>query len=78
MTETRVAILQDGARIRQLRKARLKIDDEQFAARLGIRSASLRNIEGNRKPVSLALMIKIAGELNEPVDGLLRKAEAAA
>ena len=37
MTETRVAILQDGARIRQLRKARLKIDDEQFAARLGIR-----------------------------------------
>lgn len=72
MTETRTAILQDGARIRQLRKARLKINDEEFAARLGIRSASLRNVEGNKKPASLALMIRIAGELGETVDGLLR------
>jgi DNA-binding XRE family transcriptional regulator len=76
MTENEPGTPQDGDRIRALRKERLKINGTQFAERLGIYRETLVNIETNKKPASLALMIKIAAELGEPIDGLLRKVAA--
>jgi transcriptional regulator with XRE-family HTH domain len=63
---------QDGARIRQLRKERTGLYIADFADRLGIYPQTLTNIELNKKPISLNLLIKVARLLREPVDGLLR------
>ncbi len=76
MTETQPDILpdilQNGGRIRELRKERLKLNGTQFAGLLGIYPQSLTNIEKNKKPASLALMVRIARQLHEPLDSLLR------
>jgi DNA-binding XRE family transcriptional regulator len=74
MTEKNPNGLQDGGRIRKLRKERLgDPSGDALAARVGIYRQSLTNIEANKKAVSLALIVKIARELKEPIEGLLRK-----
>ena len=74
MEENRPPSIQDGEKIRELRKSRLKVNASQFARRLGIKPQSMINIERGRRSASLALLIQIARELDEPVDALLREA----
>ena len=66
----------DGEKIRELRETRLKINASQFAARLGIRPQSMINIERGHRSASLTLLSRIAEELDEPIESLLRKAAA--
>lgn len=61
---------QDGAKIRQLRKeAGLTVT--ALATRVGINPQSLSNIELGYKPAGLGVLIQIARELGQPVDGLI-------
>lgn len=78
MTEARPSGVLDGRKIRELRKRKLKISGSQFARRLGINPQSLLNIEVNRRSASLALLVQIARELDEPVDALLADPAGAA
>ena len=64
---------QNGAEIRRLRLA-AGLTVTELATRIGILPGTLSNIELGNKPVSLDLLIRIARELNKPVDSLLRVA----
>lgn len=73
MSNTRPLVtVSDGDRIRQLREERLRLNGSEFARRIGIRPQSLKNIEAGRRSASLHLLARMARELSEPVDGLLK------
>jgi len=64
---------QDGAKIRKLREdAGLTVS--QLAARVGVGGPTLSNIELGTRPASLGLLIRIARELEKPLDSLVRVA----
>lgn len=65
---------QDGAKIRTLRRDAGYRTATAFAERLGIKPQSLINIERGNRPASLAMLIRIASELETSVDDLLREA----
>lgn len=74
MTETRPLVaIQDGDKIRELRKDRLKISGSEFARRLGILPQSLFNIENGHRSASLGMLVQIATALDEPIDSFIRK-----
>lgn len=66
--------LQDGGKIRALRKEAGYATATAFARQLGIKPNSLINIERGNKAASLAMLLRIAQELRKPVDTLLRDA----
>jgi transcriptional regulator with XRE-family HTH domain len=66
--------LQDGDKIRELRKSAGYSTATAFAQRLGIKPNSLINIERGNKAASLAMLLRIASELDTSVDDLLREA----
>lgn len=68
----------DGGRIRELRTRKLGIDQAELAARLGIKRQSLVNIECGHRSASLHLLQRIALELGEPLESLLRQPGRAA
>ena len=64
---------QDGDKIRKLREdAGLTVTE--LAARVGIGAPSLSNIERGVRPASLGTLIRIAKELNEQLDTLVKAA----
>jgi len=65
---------QDGEKIRALRKGAGYATATAFAKQLGIKPQSLINIERGNKPASLAMLIRIASELDTSIDSLLREA----
>lgn len=65
---------QDGEKIRALRLDAGYGTATEFAKRLGIKPQSLINIERGNRPASLAMLIRIASELETSVDDLLREA----
>lgn len=65
---------QDGAKIRALREGAGDSTATAFAKQLGIKPQSLINIERGNRPASLAMLIRIASELETSVDDLLREA----
>lgn len=65
---------QDGDKIRELRKNAGYPTATAFAKRLGIQTNSLINIERGNKAASLAVLIRIASELDTSVDALLKDA----
>jgi transcriptional regulator with XRE-family HTH domain len=62
---------QDGRKIRELRKQR-GIDRIEFAARIQILPQSLSHLELNNKQARLDTLIRIARELEVPVDEVIR------
>lgn len=75
---TRPAVtVTDGEKIRQLREDKLRINVSQFAGRLGIKPQSMINIERGHRSASLTLLTRIARELDEPLEALLRSETAA-
>lgn len=66
--------LQDGDKIRQLRKDAGYRTATAFAHQVGIKPQSMINIERGNRPASLATLIRIASELETSVDDLLREA----
>ena len=64
----------DGSKIRELRKEAGYPTASAFARQLGISPQSLINIERGKKPASLAMLIRIARELDSSVDSLLKVA----
>jgi repressor LexA len=64
----------DGDKIRRLRRDAGYRTATAFALRLGIKPQSLINIERGNKAPSLEMLIRIARELDKPVDELLRAA----
>ena len=78
MSETRpLESIQDGAKIRELRKAAGYPTATAFAHRIGIKPDSMINIERGHRSASLSLMVRIARELDKPIESLLKEAEAA-
>ena len=65
---------QDGGKIRALRKEAGYATATAFARQLGIKPQSLINIERGKRPASLAMLIRIASELETGVDALLKDA----
>lgn len=73
MSNTRPSVsVQDGNKIRVLREEKLKINASQFARQVGIKPNSMINIEKGYRGASLPLLIRIARELDEPLQSLLR------
>jgi len=66
--------LQDGDKIRELRKSAGYATATAFARQLGIKPNSLINIERGNKAASLAMLLRIAQELDRSVDDLLKEA----
>lgn len=66
--------LQDGDKIRELRKSAGYSTATAFARQLGIKPNSLINIERGNKAASLAMLLRIAQELDMSVDDLLKEA----
>lgn len=64
----------DGDKIRELRRQAGYPTASAFARHLGISPQSLINIERGKKPASLAMLIRIARELDSSVDSLLKAA----
>ena len=64
--------VQDGDLIRKLRQRKLGITASDFARRVGIKPQSMINIEKGHRGASLPLLIRIAQELDEPLQSLLR------
>jgi transcriptional regulator with XRE-family HTH domain len=62
---------QDGAEIRRLRELR-QYPVGKFARRIGVRSQSLSNIESGRRPAGAGTLIRIARELEVPVEAIIR------
>jgi transcriptional regulator with XRE-family HTH domain len=62
---------QDGAEIRRLRERR-QYTGSEFARRIGIRPQSLLNIEVGRRPAGAGTLIRIARELNVPIEAIIR------
>lgn len=65
---------QDGDKIRTLRKEAGYATATAFARQLGIKPQSLINIERGKRPAGLAMLIRIARELDTNVDDLLKDA----
>lgn len=68
---------QDGAAIRRIREER-NISALALAERVGIRRRSLYNIELGNKPAGIEVIVKIARELQVPVDEILKKSDGEA
>lgn len=66
--------LQDGGKIRRLRKDAGYATATAFAQRLGIKPSSMINIERGNKGASLDLLARIARELDQPLGSLVRDA----
>jgi transcriptional regulator with XRE-family HTH domain len=64
---------QDGDKIRQLREA-AGLSVTELAVRIGVVPGTLSNIELRNKAASLTLLIRIAKELDEQIDALIRVA----
>ena len=62
---------QNGAAIRRIREER-ELSALDLAERVGIRRRSLYNIELGNKPAGLAVLVRIARELNVKVNEILK------
>lgn len=62
---------QDGAEIRRLRRDR-DLKPDEFAARVGIASSSLKNIENGNRGAGLETLTAIARELDVPLVAIVK------
>jgi len=72
MSEDVRVVYQDGAEIRRLRE-RTGVNVPAFAARVGITSQALSNIELGTRSASLRVLIRIAEELGVRLDLIVRQ-----
>ena len=62
---------QIGEKIREYRENKLKVTQEEFAARIGLSRPSIANIEKGRQQISVLQLVVFSGVLGIPAEKLI-------